>query len=867
MHNRSVNAENIVIKGVPEGTNNVIIRDFFLGGGGLPPLADKVVGIHRLGKGRPNSKRPRPLLIHFQDTYSRNLAFCYSWRLRPYQIEEDLTGVECPALSPKHKRKRCCDAIEASEAGHVDCLRLSTDSGNFLPFGSPDRTLAGEARRDQAWQAVSAACRGNHPRALRWLLASGWPTETEELAVGHLQDTGSPWEGVRGWDYPRPIQTLPVHELSLYRSAMQNRTSACLEVLLEAGCRSPWICAIAADEGKADFLALAAERGCPCPLWALPAAARSGNPGVVLALVEAWRSSTRASTFQRCHHENEHEWAKISIREAVHLGHAACLEALLHCFGKRWAVWGDPTVDSAVICAAEAGHVECLDIALRSGQTTSRCWRVAAIHAACLDYLRPRYSELLRRFALQVEARAGQIDMLKALHEQGYRWNGDEPCSAAKSGSVEALEYCLDHVQLRDWKGAMREAARSGSPGCVQVLFDRGFLQHSTSRTRSRMDSSWINPLEEVAFLFQERPIKHCSLPCLEIFLRNSSSLPDAMSAICFEACEGLELLRCLRERGVPFHPDTAADAAAAGRHESLRYALDNGAPWDEKMFVNAVISGSVECLQGAHLHACRVGGRDVLEALLHEAEGPPAPNLAVLQYVCKHMDADWAQKVLSATAKAVAVRIGRAQTSLGHAGDCAECVHPGYDTIFSLLHRAPRTRPPADPLPPWLRSLANDYAEEQSCGARAQKQVDWQVVLYVARKLATPLPAALQAVVAPRKARAAAFAGVLYRAGTLSREGRPVEVARLWDALADLPSDLRQRIASEALLVLPVLPKITWEAHQNLPVAGLPFHPVAPPYRAGILGLGWISVSILVGVVGREGGRAGPGEHVRLCA
>eukprot|EP00884_Botryococcus_braunii_P002730 jgi/Botrbrau1/12458/Bobra.0169s0006.1 len=705
----------------------------------------------------------------------------------PRVVQTD--DVECPVMPLTHSPKCCSDHVEASEAGHVDCLWLFRKSGRFLPFGIYNRAFAGEARRDQAWQAVSAACRAHQPHALGWLLASGWPTGTKELAVGDLQDTVSSWDGVRGWEYPRPekLALPPLHELNVYRRVMKSPTSACLEVLLKAGCRSPWICAIAADEGKADFLALAAKRGCPCRLWAMPAAARSGNPTVVLALYEAWRHYNAAAPFLRCARdiEEEEEWIWISVREAAHLGHASCLEALLRCFGKWESVhcsFQENLVETAVMCAARGGHVQCLDVILRSGLPTYNAWCRAAfcIDPACLDYLRPRYSDLLREHALLYEARAGRTEILRDLHEQGYAWSGYEPRSAAMSGSVEALKYCLDHVQPRRWNATMEEALRSRSPGCVQLLLTRGFLKHSMNES-DRYDSI----LEEVfGILRPALGIKHCSLPCLEVFLNNSSSLPVAMSAICFEACEGHELLKCLRERGVPFHPDTAADAAAAGRHESLRYSLDNGAHWGPHMFINAIVSGSVECLQCAHLHACKVRGRDALESVLRNVDGPPAANLAVLRYVCEHMDTGWAPRVLSATAEAIAVRIG-AQGKMGQEELRAQGVHcrNGVCPRSSFIY-----------IDQW-----HDF--------RAQKQVDWKLVLYVARKLATPLPAALQAAVAPRKARAAAFAGVLYRARRLPREGRPVQLARLWDALARLPSELSQRIASEAHLVLPVLP------------------------------------------------------------
>jgi hypothetical protein len=76
-------------------------------------------------------------------------------------------------------------------------------------------------------------------------------------------------------------------ELDLYRQAMRNPTSACLEALLEAGCRSVWICRLAAQEGKPAFLALAASWGCPCDAVALRIAARAGNLPLLKAVHRA----------------------------------------------------------------------------------------------------------------------------------------------------------------------------------------------------------------------------------------------------------------------------------------------------------------------------------------------------------------------------------------------------------------------------------------------------------------------------------------------------------------------------------------------------------------------------------------------------
>lgn len=165
-----------------------------------------------------------------------------------------------------------------------------------------------------------------------------------------------------------PLPELPSFpgEVDLYRSAM--KASECLNVLLDAGARSAWICRAAALEGRADLLALAVGRGCFLDPVALFFAAREGHLAVlqeILSLDPDLRIMKQARRlFPRTKLWNA-DWRPEALLqragiEAAFMGHPACLEALLdtypvllhHC---------RKIGEAAVL----AGHLDCLSVLQR----------------------------------------------------------------------------------------------------------------------------------------------------------------------------------------------------------------------------------------------------------------------------------------------------------------------------------------------------------------------------------------------------------------------------------------------------------------------------------------------------------------------
>jgi hypothetical protein len=257
--------------------------------------------------------------------------------------------------------------------------------------------------------------------------------------------------------------------------------------------------------------------------------------------------------------------------------------------------------------------------------------------------------------------------------------------------------------------------------------------------------------------------VKHGELEILR-FVVNCSGPPRAELLSRRTAVKGgVEMLKYVRELGCVFDTETTEAAALRGDLEALRYAHTCGAPWDVRTLAAAVRGDSLACLEYAHTHGCPQ--EDVEGGPSHRVQ---ARSLPVLRYVCEHMCPPWAGRKMENTARGLAGQL--------------ESGKP-------------------------LQSV------------RVESRVDWQWALYLGRKMGPALPEALAEARAVRMERAAALAGVFWRAGAETRlrhreaavgeENNEIphadaERMATWEAMAGVPKELRERIAAEAhLLVL----------------------------------------------------------------
>eukprot|EP00884_Botryococcus_braunii_P007213 jgi/Botrbrau1/16493/Bobra.0142s0087.1 len=512
----------------------------------------------------------------------------------------------------------CEDHVDAARAGHLHCLAQLCERGLFLPLDSPDWASAGEARKCQLFEAAIAGCSSGHADVLASLFSSGW-SKLRGMFPGHMQDL---WEQPE--DFEKAFPGLMIREpfclaYKLYCSVLQQSTPSCLEALLDAGCRSAWICRIAAREGKADFLALAAKRGCPCDSWVWEFAASTGK----LAVLELLASDCAMRIIAY----------KVGV-DHDGISDYACMMVRLTGF------------------AASHGQWECLQILERAGCTR---WRNAAESAArtgqfqCLRNLVQLHPDLLQGSLLNDAALGGCLACLEFLEQAGCKWEGWEPFSAACSGSAEALRFCLqrlgDHgwyLESCDWARAMRCAVAAGSTDCMQALYDYGYQCPAA-------ESMW-HP--------GRLAIERESLACLKLAIQLSGPPLASLDVRC-AARVGVEMLQLVHELGGNLEREAAEMAADAGQADALRYAFRHGAVLDDDTLEAAMREGSVECLECVFEHGLAVG----FPANDHQ---PPSylpspwigvtPCFRMLRYVCEVMRPAWVQQFLTHAAGSLAL-------------------------------------------------------------------------------------------------------------------------------------------------------------------------------------------------------------------
>lgn len=264
---------------------------------------------------------------------------------------------------------QCCnDHITAAAAGHVRCLERLRTQGKFLGSEVGERAGAGEASKAQLWDAALKACERGHAHVLRWLFRGGWPASVDASPDWLLTDLA---RLPLGWG-SRDEFYIPgmsygggwLIEVNLCRYAMRDPSTNCLKALLDVGCRSDWMCPLAALEGCEERLALVVEHECTCDVKAIYVAAR----GCSLRMLEAacWHFINQASR----------DWAEFlcnscgrrtldkSIEVVAKKGSAACLEALLSWFYPV-AFAHLEAMQAAARGAAERGHVDCLEVLQR----------------------------------------------------------------------------------------------------------------------------------------------------------------------------------------------------------------------------------------------------------------------------------------------------------------------------------------------------------------------------------------------------------------------------------------------------------------------------------------------------------------------
>lgn len=166
--------------------------------------------------------------------------------------------------------------------------------------------------------------------------------------------------------------------------------------------------------------------------------------------------------------------------------------------------------------------------------------------------------------------------MLKFLHENDCLFTPNAPIAAARVGNIDMLQYCLDHGVKRT--GYFKkfdyllctEAAGSGHLQMLQYLHEHGFqLTDSVTQTAALQNQ----------------------VETLKYALDHGCTFSTGLSSCDFG------VLQVLQQRGLDWKPYACSFAAQKGNLQALKWAHENGAPWDMAV-MHAIWNGHVDCLK-----------------------------------------------------------------------------------------------------------------------------------------------------------------------------------------------------------------------------------------------------------------------------
>ncbi|KAL6076959.1 Ankyrin repeat domain-containing protein [Balamuthia mandrillaris] len=254
-----------------------------------------------------------------------------------------------------------------------------------------------------------------------------------------------------------------------------------------------------------------------------------------------------------------------------------------------------------------------LQWALGNGYSLQHNTIAAAARKGQLEVVRWLHEERGREWAEDIcaeAARHGHLEVLKWVREQGCPWNADVCLQAALNGRVEVLRWALEQgcpAGVWTFRGAA-ESAVAGEGLSLDLVDVRRSSREWGLEDVAMGTGAWV-PLGQ-------RRVRVCSTQwgaLLSCPLQHCQT-----SRLCRVWFQGghLEVLKWARENGCPWDKTVFMMAAARGHLEVVKWAHENGCPWDKDVVCYfAAKGGNLEVLKWAREQGCSWGSDTTMAA------------------------------------------------------------------------------------------------------------------------------------------------------------------------------------------------------------------------------------------------------------
>ena len=374
------------------------------------------------------------------------------------------------------------------------------------------------------------------------------------------------------------------------------------------------VCSTAARHGHVPLLTWLRAQGAPWVAAVCASAAAGGH----LCILEGVR-------------ELNCPWDKRTTDLAAANGHVELLE---------WAVDnGCPLQTSAYIAAAKQGHLPVVRWLHRYGLPwDSNTLAYAALYGH-LDVLKWAYKNGCKdnmESICQCAAIYGHLEVLKWAHENDCPWD-EEVCTAAATQG-EGTQVILwgnmlttdrnPNIPRQNFMNVLRYAHENGCPWNAQTCGDAAYMdnlelleyahengcpwdQETCSMAAMKGNLSIVKYAHENGCPWDASVCANAALHgCALGLVSNAMGLDDeddddstAMQPMILEE-KYLEVLKYAHENGCPWDEGTCSNAALT-HFALLQYAHENGCPWNRQTCYNAASSGNLQSLKYAHENGC----------------------------------------------------------------------------------------------------------------------------------------------------------------------------------------------------------------------------------------------------------------------
>lgn len=423
------------------------------------------------------------------------------------------------------------------------------------------------------------------------------------------------------------------------------------------------------------------------------------------------------------------------------------------------------------------------------------------ILSASPDILASDYRDHRKSRVMYAALEGGSSDCIACLERAGCTWHHVIPPGLEvvfKRNPAPLLLECPHDTASTDtinWEHAMRLAISANDAYTMSVLYELGF-ESFRRRHHGWGDSKPWHPVTAA--------LERKNVACLRLAVEQRElPLPHkvyACAVTLLAATNGKEMLQWVWGLGLSLHPVTAVMCARKGDVGALSWLFETCTVMGFAAMCEAAVMGnSLKCLRFAQRRGCRKGFisetiRNMAKVYEYPSHQPSCPivdesfllnwsakdvnrrldwDVDMLRYLVQHMDSAWASLMLRKVAKAL------------------EHALRWYERAKNWKTRM---------------GLSSAFSERKVFN---ESDIDaqnfpWHVLIFLARKLRDKLPEGLSKMAAIRSERTIAFAGVIYKAGKLSKEGLVHPALPSWTALSRLPSNLQERIAHEAHIAIP---------------------------------------------------------------